>query len=200
MQDLPFSQAAENNCAPILRELQSLLAGSRSVLEVGAGTGQHATAFAAAMPQLRWQATEHPRSMAMLRPRCELAKLDNLLPPIALDVSETPWPEPWPDAVYTANTLHIVSKALVERFFGACAAQGSEGSLLIVYGPFNYEGKFTSESNADFDRWLKDRDPESGIRDFEWVDSLARRAGYRLQEDIAMPANNRLVVWKLQRT
>ncbi|WP_439100314.1 DUF938 domain-containing protein, partial [Congregibacter sp.] len=102
MSDLPFSQAAENNRGPILRELKRLLAESTSVLEVGAGTGQHATAFAASMPHLQWQPTEHPESLAMLRPRCELAKLDrqldNLLAPIALDICDSPWPEPWPDA------------------------------------------------------------------------------------------------------
>lgn len=197
MLDLPFSQAAENNREPILHELQRLLAHAQSVLEIGSGTGQHASAFAAAMPYLRWQPSEQPQSLATLRPRCEWVGLENLLPPIMLDISKTPWPEPWPDAVYTANTLHIVSESLVEAFFAACGAQGTEGSLLLVYGPFNYGGEFTSESNANFDLWLKDRDPNSGVRDFEWVDSLASASGYRLLDDISMPANNRLVVWKM---
>ncbi|MFK8042660.1 DUF938 domain-containing protein [Congregibacter sp.] len=198
MSDLPFSQAAENNREPILHELQRLLGDAQSVLEIGSGTGQHASAFAAAMPHLRWQPSEHPQSLATLRPRCERVSLDNLLPPVTVDICETPWPEPWPDAIYTANTLHIVSEPLVEAFFVACNAQGTAGSLLLVYGPFNYGGEFTSESNASFDLWLKDRDPNSGIRDFEWVDSLASTAGYRLLEDVSMPANNRLVVWKME--
>ncbi|EED32032.1 methylase [gamma proteobacterium NOR5-3] len=194
--DLPFSQAAQNNCQPILQELHRLLADAGSVLEIGAGTGQHACAFAAAMPHLQWQPSEHPGSLDTLRPRCELAALDNLLSPIAVDICQGPWPSPWPDAVYTANTLHIVSRELVQTLFSVCAAQGALGSQLIVYGPFNYEGQYTSQSNANFDLWLKDRDPGSGIRDFEWVDSLATDAGYALQQDIAMPANNRLVVWR----
>lgn len=196
MSDLPFSQAAENNRTPILQQLQPLLANARSVLELGAGTGQHASAFAAALPHLRWQPSEHPASMDILRPRCEHAQLGNLLPPVALDMHQCPWPKPWPDAVYTANTLHIVSTELVQILFERCAAQGTAGSLLIVYGPFNYGGQYSAESNARFDLWLKDRDPDSGIRDFEWVDLLARNAGYALQEDVAMPANNRLLIWR----
>ncbi|WOJ92421.1 DUF938 domain-containing protein [Congregibacter variabilis] len=194
--DLPFSQAAENNREPILDQLQRLLVDAGSVLEIGAGTGQHACAFAAAMPHLQWQPSEHPMSLDTLRPRCELAGLDNLLSPITLDICQTTWPSPWPDAVYTANTLHIVSKELVQALFNVCAAQATSNSQLIVYGPFNYGGQYTSESNANFDIWLKDRDTDSGIRDFEWVDSLAANAGYALQEDIAMPANNRLVLWQ----
>ena len=196
MDGLPFSQAAQNNREPILAELQRLLAGRESVLEVGAGTGQHAVYFASQLPELRWQPTEHPLAVDMLEPRCAQAGLDNLHKPLALDMAERPWPVTWPDAVYTANTLHIVSEDLVEAFFNACGEQSSSDSLLLVYGPFNYDGRYTSESNARFDDWLKARDPESGIRDFEWLDTLAGRGGYGLVEDVAMPANNRLLCWQ----
>ncbi len=192
---LPFSRAAANNQEPIFRELKSLLTGARSVLEIGSGTGQHALYFARQLPHLRWQGSEHPRALDMLRPRYEAADLDNLDPPLALDIAARPWPITWPDALYTANTLHIVSKELVEDFFHACAEQAPVGSQLIVYGPFNYDGQYTAASNADFDQWLKDRDPHSGIRDQEWVDGLAQAAGFTLQQDIAMPANNRLLCW-----
>lgn len=166
------------------------------MLELGAGTGQHAVAFAAALPALHWQPSEHPDALSTLRLRCEAVSAPNLLPVIPLDICSTLWPTPWPDAVYTANTLHIVSKSSVEALFQACGTQGRSASQLIVYGPFNYAGQYTSASNADFDLWLKARNPESGIRDFEWVDGLATAAGYVLLEDIAMPANNRLLVWR----
>lgn len=196
MRDLPFSQAAENNRDVILQQLQRVLETAKSVLEIGSGTGQHAAAFAAAMSGLHWQPSEHPESLGILLPRCENTKLSNLASPIALDIAQSSWPEPWPDAIYTANTLHIVARQTVETLFARCGLQGTPGSLLIVYGPFNYGGQYTTESNANFDVWLKDRDPESGIRDIEWVESLANAAGYVLQEDIAMPANNRLLVWQ----
>ncbi|MFK7829951.1 MAG: DUF938 domain-containing protein [Congregibacter sp.] len=195
MDQLPFSQAAQNNQAPILVQLRRLLANSRRVVELGAGTGQHAVAFASALAPLRWQPSEHPEALPILMLRCANAGLKNLDVPIALDMSQRPWPVQWPDALYTANTLHIVAESLVEALFCACAEQASPGSLLLVYGPFNYAGEFTSESNAHFDLWLKDRDARSGIRDFEWVNELAERAGFALDEDIAMPANNRLVCW-----
>lgn len=193
---LPFSQPAENNSGPILGQLQRLLEQARSVVELGAGTGQHAVAFARALPHLHWQPTEHPRSMATLLPRCEAAALANLAPPVALDITARPWSCEWPDALYTANTLHIVAEGVVEALFAECAVAAIGASRLIVYGPFNYGGNYTSESNAQFDDWLHARDPQSGIRDFEWVNELAEAAGYSLLEDIAMPANNRLLCWE----
>ena len=193
---LPFSQPAENNSGPILGQLQRLLERAQSVVELGAGTGQHAVAFARALPHLHWQPTEHPRSMATLRPRCEAAALANLAPPVALDITERPWSGDWPDALYTANTLHIVSETVVEALFAECGLRARDASRLIVYGPFNYGGNYTSDSNAQFDDWLHERDPQSGIRDFEWVNELAEAAGYSLLEDIAMPANNRLLCWE----
>lgn len=200
MSELPFSQAAENNRTAILAELQRRLADARSVLEIGAGTGQHAVYFAAALPGLRWQPTEHPAALATLKPRCAAARLANFLPnlaePQALDMQRGPWPAPWPDAIYTANTLHIVAKHMVESLFKGCGKHASEGSQLLVYGPFNYAGRFTSPSNAQFEEWLKARDAASGIRDQEWVNALAADAGYVLEEDLAMPANNRLLCWR----
>lgn len=200
---LPFSQPAENNREPILAELRRLLADASSVVEIGAGTGQHAVAFAQALPHLTWQPTEHPDALPMLCPRCAAADLDNLSPPLALDIGQRPWSwsdngdnAAWPDALYTANTLHIVSETLVEALFAACGEQATADSLLIVYGPFNYSGDYTSESNRRFDGWLKARDPASGIRDFEWVNGLAERGGYALEDDVAMPANNRLLCWR----
>lgn len=195
MQELPFSQAAENNQMPILAQLRERLATAHSVVELGSGTGQHAVAFASALSHLRWQPTEHPEALVNLLPRCAASDQANLLEPLALDVSSRPWNIAWPDAVYTANTLHIVAVDVVEALFKACAEQASSGSQLLVYGPFNYGGEYTSASNADFDLWLKARDPRSAIRDFEWVDSLAGDAGYTLSRDVSMPANNRLLCW-----
>jgi len=102
------------------------------------------------------------------------------------------------DAVFTSNTLHIIDTASVENFFlgaGRCLAAGG---LLLIYGPFKYGGEFTTQSNASFDGWLKERDPRSGLRDFEWVDELASAQDLLLLEDNAMPANNQLLVWRKQ--
>jgi hypothetical protein len=196
MDSLPFSPAADKNRKPILAELRRLLADCSRVWEVGAGTGQHAEYFAARLPWLTWQPTEHPDALPVLQPRCRAAALVNLAEPVALDITGGPWPDPWPDALYTANTLHIVAPELVEALFAACAKHGRPVTRLLVYGPVNYRGAYTSDSNARFDEWLKARDPRSGIRDYEWLDELARRAGYVLLDDVAMPANNRLLCWE----
>lgn len=194
--DLPFSQACENNKDAILAVLEPVLAESVTVLEIGAGTGQHATHFAAAMPGLKWLPTELAENIPILLPRCQACKADNLLTPAVLDVNERPWPlAPLPDALFTANTLHIMPWQAVESLFSGLAERADRPLRLAVYGPFNYRGQYTSASNASFDQWLVQRNPNSAIRDFEQVNDLAEAAGYHLLADNAMPANNRLLVW-----
>ncbi len=196
MDPLPFSQACENNKAPILAELRRLFADVRQVLEIGSGTGQHATWFAGHLPDLTWQPTDLHAALPGLAPRCAEYAGDNLLPPLALDVCQRPWPLQVPDGVFTANSLHIMPFAAVEQCFAELGHRAGPGTILCVYGPFNYVGQYTSDSNAGFDDWLRQRDPLSGIRDFEAVDALAQAAGFNLLEDIAMPANNRLLAWR----
>ena len=174
----PFAPSCERNQGPILDVLRRHFGNTRRVLEIGSGTGQHAVHFAAAMPWLAWQCSD---------------RADNL-PGIALDVDGC-WPDTAFDAVFSANTLHIMGWPQVEAFFAGVGGVLPVGGLLVVYGPFNYGGDFTSESNRAFEQWLKARDPASGIRDFEAVDALARGIGLRLIEDNAMPANNRCIVW-----
>jgi hypothetical protein len=191
----PFAPASERNRDPILGVLRTPFADRRDVLEIGSGTGQHAVYFAAALPHLRWQTSERPEHLAGLRLWLDEAELSNTPPPLALDVGAT-WPRGPYDAVFSANTLHIMSWPEVEVFFASLPRICTADAKLAVYGPFNYGGAFTSESNAEFDRSLKSRDARMGLRDFAAVDALARRAGFALLEDAAMPANNRCLVWQ----
>jgi SAM-dependent methyltransferase len=199
VQSLPFSEACERNKGPILDVLQRWL-GQRAglVLEIGAGTGQHAVHFARNLPHLSWQPTERLESLASLTTRIEVEGSCNLLAPLELDVEQATWPcvADSVDAVYTANTLHIVSWPQVQALFRGVGRVLRDDGLLIVYGPFRYGGQFTSHSNAVFDEALRSRDPLSGIRDFEAVDALAAGQGLRLVEDCAMPANNQALVWR----
>ncbi len=203
VQSLPFSEACERNKDPILEVLQRWLGRQAGLaLEIGAGTGQHAVHFARHLPRLSWQPTERLEHLAALTTRIEVEGSCNLLAPLELDVEQGIWPcdADSADAVYTANTLHIVSWPQVQALFrGANGVLRDEG-LLIVYGPFRYGGQFTSHSNAVFDEALRSRDPLSGIRDFEAVDALAAAQGLGLVEDCAMPANNQTLVWRRART
>jgi hypothetical protein len=165
------------------------------VLEIGSGTGQHAVHFAAALPQLTWQTSDLESNLSGIRSRLEGSGLPNLPPPIALDVTGA-WPDTWFDAAFTANTLHIMGWPEVQTLFAALPEILSADAMLAVYGPFNYNGRFTSPSNAAFDEWLKQHSPHSGIRDFALVDELARSSGFALVEDRPMPANNRTLVWR----
>ncbi len=196
MTNKPYSESCEQNREPILAVLRVAFADRSRVLEIGSGTGQHAVYFAAELPQLRWQTADvrahHPGIHAWL----DEAALPNVLPPFELDVNQTHWQSGLYDAVFSANTLHIMGWPEVIRFFEGVGAVLEPGGVLVVYGPFNYNGQFTSDSNARFDAWLKARDPASGVRDFEAVDALARAQGLVLQRDIAMPANNRCLVWQ----
>lgn len=193
---LPFSQACENNKAYILQVLRDAFADRLSVLEIGAGTGQHATFFAERMPWLTWQPTDRAANLLMLNQRCSVYAGNNLQPEVALDVCDDPWPVAIPDAVFTANSLHIMPFSSVQKLFAMLGREAPEEAMLAVYGPFNYKGSYTSDSNARFDQWLAEQHPESAIRHFESVDELAKGAGFTLRSDNEMPANNRLLVWQ----
>jgi cyclopropane fatty-acyl-phospholipid synthase-like methyltransferase len=193
---LAFAEACERNKGPILAVLHAELAASTRVLEVGSGTGQHAVHFAAGLPQLRWQPTELRENLAPLAERIRREGGPNLLAPLALDVCADPWPVGPADAVFSANTLHIMAWSAVREFFRGVSAVLESPGVLCVYGPFRFEGRHTSESNDAFDHFLRDRDPASGVRDFEALDSEARAHGLRLTANHAMPANNRTLVWR----
>lgn len=175
--------------------LREHFADRRDVLEIGSGTGQHAVHFAAAMPWLSWQCTERAEHLAGIRLWLDEAALPNTPAPLELDVAGR-WPEHRYDAVFSANTLHIMGWPEVETMFARLPDVTTADALLVVYGPFNYEGRPTSDSNAAFDSWLKERGAHMGIRDAEAVGALAAKAGFRLVADIAMPSNNRCLVWR----
>ncbi|MHB1186039.1 DUF938 domain-containing protein [Thiobacillus sp.] len=195
MTDKPFSESCVQNRDPILAVLHEWFADRRHVLEIGSGTGQHAVYFGAELPHLVWQTADVPQYHAGIRAWLDEAGLANVRPPLALDVNQPGWRDGRYDAVFSANTLHIMGWPEVEKFFEGVGEVLEPGGVLAVYGPFNYNGAFTSDSNARFDAWLKSRDPDSGVRDFEAVDTLAHAQGLVLQQDIAMPANNRTLVW-----
>lgn len=193
----PFSPACERNCEPILGVLRAHFADRRSVLEIGSGTGQHAVHFAAAMPTLIWQASDRAEHLAGIRAWLDEAALANTPPPIALDVTDEGWPNTRYDAIFTANTLHIMSWPEVERLFSRLPDIATSDALFAIYGPFNINGQFTSDSNQAFDASLKQRAAHMGIRDLEAVHALAAIAGFtRCIGDYTMPANNRCVIWK----
>ena len=219
MQDKPFSPSCERNRDPILAVLREQFSDRHRVLEIGSGTGQHAAYFAAAMPWLTWQCSDVAGNLPGIRAWLDEASLPNTPVPIELDVARTSSFNRLIahagvfDAVYSANTLHIMGWPQVEAFFdrvdrvlpnpalstlegNAPGGNAFSGGVLAVYGPFNYRGACTSGSNREFDAMLKARDPRSGIRDFEAVDLLARAIGLQLREDIAMPANNRCLAWQ----
>lgn len=191
----PFAPHCERNQAPILEVLRAYFLNRRRVLEVGSGTGQHAVFFAPALPDTIWQTSDMEANLPGIRLWLQDAAQPNLPPPLALDVTG-PWPKEKFDAVFTANSLHIMPWSAVEKFFSGIDGVLEPQGMLAVYGPFNYRGTFTSDSNRDFDAWLKQLSALSGIRDFEAVDALAKAIGLKLVKDHAMPANNRLIIWQ----
>ncbi|MFC7520303.1 DUF938 domain-containing protein [Xanthomonas populi] len=206
----PFSPASARNRGPILEVLQRHFADRRHVLEIGAGTGQHAVHFAAAMPWLRWQASDHPDHLPGMTQWLDEAALPNTPPPIPLQAVLMPTPglapaPPLPvvqgtaggfDAVYSANTLHIMGWPQVQALFAWLPAVMAPQAVLAVYGPFNRDGGFTSQSNRVFDTMLRERDAASGIRDADAVDALAAAVGLQLIDAVALPANNVCRVWR----
>ena len=191
----PFAESCEQNKHAILEVLQQELADAQQVLEIGSGTGQHAVFFAGELPHLIWQTSDvaehHPGIQAWID---ELGP-ENVRAPLRLNVETDRWPDATFDAIFSANTVHIMGWHEVERLFAGIGDVLAEGGRFCLYGPFNVEGKFTSESNASFEQWLKSRDPKSGIRDKAELDALAERAGLTRVADYTMPANNNILVW-----
>lgn len=194
----PFAQSCVNNQQAILDILAQVFIHSKHVLEIGSGTGQHAVFFAPHLSHLTWQTSDLPMNHQGINLWLDEAALANVERPVNADLNSG-WPTPHSslpvDGIFTANTLHIISWPLVVKFFDNFAENLPVQGSVCIYGPFNYQGKFTSESNAKFDLWLKDRDKNSGIRDFEAILQLANLAGLELIDDHTMPANNRLLVF-----
>ena len=190
---LPFSEACERNKGPILEVLRAALAQRTQVLEIGSGTGQHAVYFAAHLTHLIWHPTEQLAYLADLASRVKQEGTRNLRPPTVLDVRQNVWPLRSVDAIYSANTLHIMGWAEVEAMFRGIDAVLSPHGVACIYGPFRYAGSYTSESNRDFDLMLKERDPLSGLRDLTELGALAGRHALKLRVDHDLPANNRLL-------
>ncbi len=193
--DLPRAPACARNREPILAVLKAYLRPGEHVLEIGSGTGEHAVYFAEQLPELTWQPTERPEHLPGVEAWVEWARLGNLARPLMLDVTAR-WPVERVDAVFSANTAHIMSWEAVEAMFLGVGAALKPGGYFLLYGPFNYGGRYTSESNRHFDETLRRRDPAMGLRDVADLERLAQRAGLERVNDHAMPANNRVLVWR----
>lgn len=191
-----ISEACERNKGPILQILRGALADRHSVLEIGSGTGQHAVWLATHLPHLSWQPSDMTEYLPGLRERIAGEGPPNLRDAVELDVRALPWKVEPVDAVFTANTTHIMSWEAVRDLFRGIGTVLTAPGVLCIYGPFRYQGRYTSDSNAEFDRYLKTRDPVSGLRNFEDINALAAAQDCQLVADHAMPANNQLLVWR----
>ncbi len=192
----PYSQSCENNKEPILQLLKRVFARSRRVLEIGSGTGQHSVYFAPNLPHLEWYTSDLEENLAGIRMWIEEQPAENLFPPMVLDVNASEWPVEDFDAVFSANTAHIMYWPDVEAMFHGVATYLPFRGRFALYGPFCYRGVHTSESNVRFDQSLRARDPGMGVRDMEALEQLAEAGGLMLLEDNEMPANNRVLVWE----
>ncbi|MCH9696518.1 MAG: DUF938 domain-containing protein [Gammaproteobacteria bacterium] len=194
--DKRFAPACERNREPILAILESAFQSVKTVLEIGSGTGQHAVYFARNMPWLMWQPSDLKDNLTSIQAWSEEAGLGNLLPALELDVDQGQWPQQYFDAIFTANTLHIMSWNHVQMFMQNAAGRLNLNGYLGIYGPLNYNGQYTSSSNAQFDQWLKQQSQHSAIRNFEDMCVLAGQHALQCQHDHAMPANNRLLLFR----
>jgi len=192
----PYAASCDENREVILQVIESLFARCSQVLEIGSGTGQHASYFSQHMSHLTWIASDRIDNHPGIRLWLEEARLENIVGPLCLDVTQPDWPVAQVDGVFSANTAHIMGWPAVQKMFAGIGRVLAPGGVFALYGPFNYHGRYTSDSNARFDAWLKTRDPASGIRDFEALQRLAEQAGLVLQQNVTMPANNRILCWK----
>ena len=197
----PFVQACENNKYAIADALQDYLRNVENVLEIGSGTGQHIAYFAERFPEVFWQPSDLAINHAGISAWTAAAGVSNVGIPIELDISAPQWPiDSLPtasvSAIYLSNVVHIIESNLIDQLFKHLAFTLQANGLVFMYGPFNYGGRFTSEGNRRLDAWLKAQHEDFGVRDFEAVDELAREHGLSLLDDLTMPANNRLLIWR----
>ena len=192
----PFSPSCERNREPILAVLHDAFSNRRHALEIGSGTGQHAVFFSTAMPHLQWQTSERGDYVTGVQSWLDEAALGNTPPTIVFDVGDEDWPSAKFDAIFTANTLHIMAWAEVEHLFARLPEIMSDDCIVVAYGPFNIDGQYTSASNAEFDRSLQQRGAHMAIRDLAAVDALAAGSGLQRIALHAMPANNLCAVWQ----
>ena len=190
-----YSEACDENTAAILNVIRDEFSGCQRILEIGSGTGQHAVYFSAQLPHLSWHTSDQQCNHASINAWRTESGLENLLRPLSLDVTQDQWPDTSYDGIFSANTTHIMAWSAVKDMFSGIDKVLAGGGIFCLYGPFNYQGSFTSASNERFEHWLKDRDPSSGLRNFEDLDELARLNGLILKADHEMPVNNRLLVW-----
>lgn len=196
MKTKPYAESCDQNRNAILDVLQPLLLNSHSLLEIGSGTGQHAVYFTKKLPHITWNTSDRAENIEGIKLWLSDTGNERLPPPIELDVTQDNWPEITIDTVFTANTCHIMNQQSVEIMMAQVGKLIPVGGQLIIYGPFNYNQKYSSLSNEKFDQWLKNRDPESAIRNFEDLNELAGKAGLNLAGDYEMPANNRILHWR----
>jgi cyclopropane fatty-acyl-phospholipid synthase-like methyltransferase len=195
---LNYSPSCERNQSVILAELMTIFSARQQVLELGSLSGQHAIHFSKNMPSITWQPSDLHENIKALKQNITDALLTNCQSPMVLDVADKhQWPDSQYEAIFTANTLHIMSWQHVEELFKNINKVCQKGTLLCIYGPFKYQGKYTSASNENFQSWLKNRDIESGIRDFEKINELAVKQGFVFVSDKNMPANNQLITWQM---
>lgn len=192
----PTSPSVARNREPILTVLKHYLNDPGRLLEVGSGTGEHALFFAPQFPNIKWVVTDQASQIPNLKRVLKAQELKNIKGPYVLHIGKDDFPDKTPvDYVFTANTLHIMSWKECKTLFKLLSKRLRQGALVFFYGPFNYGGEFTSQSNAEFDEWLKARDSKSGIRQFEDVVSAMQKNGFGLLKDHEMPANNRTLVF-----
>ena len=191
----PYASASARNAAPILGVLVHELRDKSALFEIGSGTGQHAVTFAAALPGLTWQTSDLEQSHVGIRAWIEESGLDNVLPPVHFDVLTAGAVSGEYDAVFSANTAHIMSYAAVQRMFELAGTMLRSGGVFCLYGPFSRGGQFSTASNEAFDASLRARNSSMGIRDLDDLEGLAGRNGMQLAKTYAMPANNLLLIW-----
>ena len=196
MIDKPFAESAERNGPAILDVLQDEFSSASRVLEIGSGTGQHAVRFAATLDYLHWQTSDIDENHDGINAWVQSSGLNNLFPPLSLDVRSASLPDNSYDAVFSANTAHIMSFRSVEKMFSLIGRTLKSGGVFCLYGPFRQAGDFNTRSNADFHESLRSRDNAMGIRDLEALDQFAVTNGMVRRRLYTMPANNHLAVWK----
>jgi SAM-dependent methyltransferase len=183
------------NREPILAVLKRLLPARALVLEIASGSGEHAAFFAKSLPSVSWLPSEiDTKALASIAAFRAEAGVPNLLAPVRLDVTAESWPVKRVNAVVCNNMTHISPWAASQGLVAGAARTLRPGGMLYLYGPYKIDGRHTAPSNAEFDAYLRQQNPEWGIRDLGDMRELGARHKLTLTETVPMPANNLSII------
>ena len=204
LNDRLYFPATLRNRVPIYEVLKKYIPDQGLVLELGSGSGEHGVFLQNSFPSITWQTSDpelvHRKSIASWILHEGLSS--KMPKPLDIDVANRPWPisnkiKSSIRGIVCINMIHISPWSCTKALFEESKFLLKKSHFLMLYGPFFKKEKENAESNLNFDKSLKSRNPHWGVRHLHRVNDIALRNNFELHKTIVMPSNNFSVIYRL---